>query len=41
MGGGSLPLENGERHSGEMKRSCRGTGLAYLGIAMMEELNEL
>ena len=43
MGGESPPLKNGERHYWKAERWCgRGcTGLTYLGISMMEELNEL
>ena len=43
MGGDSPPLESGERHCWKVERWCgRGcTGLAYLGVTMMEELNEL
>ena len=44
MGGESPPLKNGERHCWKVERWCGGrgcTGLAYLGVPMMEELNEL
>lgn len=43
MGGDSPPLESRERHCSKVERSCGGsrTGLPYLGIAMMKELNEL
>ncbi len=43
MGGESPPLESGERRCWKVERSCGGgrTGLPYLCIAVMEELNEL
>ena len=43
MGGDSPPLESRERHRSKAERSYGGgrTGLSYLGIAMMKELNEL
>lgn len=43
MGGDAPPLEYGERHCREVERWCGGscTGLSYLGITMMKELNEL
>lgn len=43
MGGDAPRLESGERYRRKVERWCGGgcTGLAYLGITMMEKLNEL